>query len=69
MQMTTSLLVLIADFPGTQVTCSIEGLGRPNPDHVFVMAVYRGPALGSEAARGMNFDIVESWSLSLRSCL
>lgn len=34
---TTSLFVLIGDFPGTQVIYSIDGLGKLRVDHVFVI--------------------------------
>jgi hypothetical protein len=57
-QMTTSLLVEIALCPGTQVTCSMEGFGRPRPDQVEVIAVYSGPGGGSEAAKGLIFDMI-----------
>jgi hypothetical protein len=56
-QMTTSLLVEMALCPGTQVTCSIEGFGRPRPDQRDVIKVYRGPAGGREVGRGENFEV------------
>ena len=58
MQMTTSLLVEIALCPGTHVTCSMEGFGRPRADHVEVIKVYRGPGGGREAAKGLTFDML-----------